>query len=119
MESTQVPETPKKRSGLLFLEIGLLEVSFVIVGLLLFLGVLNYFNILSVSKALPFLSFLPAQVDKTVPAITISQPTKAPINPKTEMEKKMKIDEIYLKSNGSSSASKEPTPASTELDNNN
>ena len=60
--ATPAPQPKKeKKSGLLFLEVGLVEISIVVIGLFLVFGTLNYFNILSISKALPFLSFLPTQ----------------------------------------------------------
>ena len=49
-----LPTPPKnKLHALAFLEIGLFEIGFVAVILLLLFGVLNYFNILSVSEVFP------------------------------------------------------------------
>lgn len=61
MDTNQPPQTPqaKKFNGLLFLEVGLIEVFSVIVILLLIFSTLNYFNILPISESFPFLSFLP------------------------------------------------------------
>ncbi len=57
-KSLKTPK-PKKFNGLLFLEVGLAEVFSVIFVLLLFFGILNYFEILPISESFPFLSFLP------------------------------------------------------------
>lgn len=43
----------------LFFEIGLLEIGFVLLFLVLTFGLLNYFNILRLSSVFPILSFLP------------------------------------------------------------
>jgi len=54
----------KKGGGLksiALLEIGLFELLFVIGGLLIILGIFNYYNLLPVSQSFPFLSFLPQQ----------------------------------------------------------
>lgn len=53
--------TPQKKPlrGLLLLEVGFFEVAFVVVLLGAVFGVLNYFNILSLSHAIPLFSFLP------------------------------------------------------------
>ncbi len=61
MDTNQSPQTPqaKKFNGLLFLEVGLVEVFFVIFVLLLFFGILNYFGILPISESFSFLTFLP------------------------------------------------------------
>ncbi|OGK36787.1 hypothetical protein A3F03_01695 [Candidatus Roizmanbacteria bacterium RIFCSPHIGHO2_12_FULL_41_11] len=64
MDTNQSPQTPqpapkKKFNGLLFLEVGLVEVFSVIFVLLLIFGTLNYFGFLPISESFPFLSFLP------------------------------------------------------------
>jgi len=61
MDTNQSPQTPqaKKFNGLLFLEVGLVEVFSVIFALLLIFGTLNYFGFLPISESLPFFSFLP------------------------------------------------------------
>ena len=48
-ENTQ----PKPKKGLLFMEAGLSEVIFVLLILVIFFGVLNFFNILSLSRLYP------------------------------------------------------------------
>jgi len=79
MDANQPPQAPKlkKFNGLLFLEVGLIEVFSVIVILLLIFGSLNYFNVLPISESIPFLSFLPQRqkiiVNKTVE--TSAQPS--------------------------------------------
>lgn len=66
MEESAVPQK-KRFSGLAFLEIGLFEVVFVVVVLLLLFGTLNYFNILSVSSVFPNqFGWLPRQQTKVV-----------------------------------------------------
>lgn len=52
LESPQ-PQQQKENKGLAFLEVGLFEMVFVTVGLLLLFGTLNYFNILPVSDVFP------------------------------------------------------------------
>ncbi len=44
-----------------FVEVGLLEIFFAAVALILFFGILNYFNVLPLSRTFPTLSFLPHQ----------------------------------------------------------
>lgn len=56
----QQPQPQKKPvKAFLLLEVGLFEVGFVLVLLGLIFGILNYFNILKLSTAIPALSFLP------------------------------------------------------------
>lgn len=63
--------------GLAFLEVGLFELLFVVGGLVIIFGILNYYNILPISQSLPFLSFLPQQKkiaeNKTQAKPTLSQ----------------------------------------------
>ncbi len=73
-------EGEKKRNAFFLLEVGLLEVGFVILGLAILFGTLNYFNILPVSNSLPFLSFLPTQ-QKTNTNQTKTQVTKKTLTP--------------------------------------
>ena len=47
-----------KLKAVTLIEVGLLEVAFVIVGLLVIFGIFNYFNLLPISGSFPFLSFL-------------------------------------------------------------
>src|SRR3989338_11070673 len=53
MEENLLTPLKNKLHALAFLEIGLFEIGFVAVILLLLFGVLNYFNILSVSEVFP------------------------------------------------------------------
>lgn len=76
-------QSENKPSGLAFLEVGVLEVFFVIVGLLIIFGVLNYFNILPISQSFPFLSFLPKQ--------------EKPLENKTQIEPQLSQEEINKK----------------------
>ncbi len=69
-------------TALVFLEVGLFEIAFVIVGVLLIFGTLNYFNILPFSQTFPkFLGWLPRQEipsntsQKEVPSGTLPPPT--------------------------------------------
>lgn len=65
MEPKEKKEHPL--TALAFLRVGILEIGFVIIVLLLIFGTLNYFNILYVSDAFPkYLGWLPRQT-KTVP----------------------------------------------------
>src|SRR5579872_3842122 len=59
-QSFETP-TPAKHplKKLLLLEAGVFEISFVVILLCLIFGALNYFNVLSLSKIVPQLSFLP------------------------------------------------------------
>lgn len=59
--------------GIALLEIGLFELLFVIGGLLIILGLLNYYNVLPVSRSFPFLSFLP-QKQKVIENKTQAKP---------------------------------------------
>lgn len=72
----QTQPSPQKSQKLSLLGIGLFETGFVVLLLCIVFGILNYFNILSLSKAIPFLSFLP---HRQVPfsALSIS-PTPPP-----------------------------------------
>lgn len=59
------PQEKKNLKNLPFWEIGLVEFGFVAVVLILLFGILNYFNILSISDAFPQqFSWLPRQVSK-------------------------------------------------------
>ena len=42
-------------------EVGIFELSFVILGFLIIFGIINYFNVLPVTQTFPFFSFLPRQ----------------------------------------------------------
>lgn len=54
------PQEKKSLKSLPFWEIGLVEFGFVAIVLILLFGILNYFNILSISELYPkYLSFLP------------------------------------------------------------
>lgn len=75
MAAQNTQEKEQRKSGLFFLEVGLLEICFVIVGLLLILGALNYFNFLSISKTIPFLSSLPTQKSTSPGNTTLQQGT--------------------------------------------
>ncbi|OGH14793.1 MAG: hypothetical protein A2860_02625 [Candidatus Levybacteria bacterium RIFCSPHIGHO2_01_FULL_37_33] len=61
MDTNQPSQAPqaKKFNGLLFLEVGLVEVFSVIFALILIFATLNYLGVLPVSDSIPFLSFLP------------------------------------------------------------
>lgn len=50
-----------KLKAIALVKVGLFELLFAIVGLLIIFGVLNYFNLLPISQSFPFLSFLPSQ----------------------------------------------------------
>ena len=73
---------PKKFNGLLFLEVGLIEVFSVIFVLILIFGTLNYFGFLPISESFPFLSFLPQRqkiiTNKTVKT-NIQQKANTPL----------------------------------------
>jgi len=83
MDADLSPQTPqeKKFNGLLFLEVGLVEVFSVIFVLLLIFGTLNYFGFLPISESFPFLSFLPQRqkiiTNKTVKINTSEKPMKS------------------------------------------
>ena len=65
----EYPLAPKKNKlgALAFLEVGIFEIFFVGVVLILLFGTLNYFNILSLSALYPQLGFLPQnQVSPTI-----------------------------------------------------
>lgn len=65
--------SPKKKqplSRVIFAEVGALELSFVITALLLIFSVLNYFRIVDLTAAFPFLSFLPRQT--VAPTVTVT-----------------------------------------------
>jgi len=49
----EVGREPNRLHALAFLKVGVFEIGFVIIVLLLLFGILNYFNILSVSDVLP------------------------------------------------------------------
>ena len=87
MDTNQLPQEPQKRkfSGLLFLEVGLIEVFSVILALLLIFGTLNYFGILPISESLPFLSFLP-QKQKTITNKTVKTSTQSKSNKQLPIE---------------------------------
>ena len=81
MESQNISTAPQKKfNGLLFLEVGLVEVFSVIFVLLLFFGTLNYFGILPISESSPFLSFLPQKqkiiTNRTVKTGAVPKPNK-------------------------------------------
>lgn len=63
------PQNPKAKKSWLkvfaFLEVGIFEIIFVGVVLILLFGILNYFNILSLSELYPQLGFLPKKMDQT------------------------------------------------------
>ncbi|MBI2031841.1 MAG: hypothetical protein HYT08_04485 [Candidatus Levybacteria bacterium] len=50
---------PEGLKGLALLEVGLFELLFIVGGLLIIFGLLNYYNVLPISRSIPFLSFLP------------------------------------------------------------
>ncbi len=78
--STQPNEQKQnKLKAIALIEVGLLEVSCVIVGLLVIFGIFNYFNLLPVSGSFPFLSFLPRQQKITTNRINSSSNTSIPI----------------------------------------
>jgi nitrate reductase NapE component len=63
------PQNPKEKKSWLkvfaFLEVGVFEIFFVAIVLAIFFGILNYFNILSLSTLYPKqLGFLPTKVDQ-------------------------------------------------------
>jgi len=65
MEENSSPAGKNKLSKLAFWEVGLFEVFFAAIVLVLLFGILNYFNILSVSDAFPNqLGWLPKQAQK-------------------------------------------------------
>lgn len=76
--STQPNEQKNKLKAVALIEVGLLEVSIVIVGLLVIFGIFNYFNLLPVSGSFPFLSFLPRQQKITTNTINSSSNTPVP-----------------------------------------
>jgi len=58
--SAEILKKQNRKKRLAFLEVGLFEISFVVIIVLLFFGILNYFNILSLSKLYPnTFGFLP------------------------------------------------------------
>ena len=81
MNPTPPVQNKPKKSGLLFLEVGLIGVFSVIFALILIFGTLNYFGLLPVSDSLPFLSFLPQKqkvvTNKTIKINTSENPTKS------------------------------------------
>lgn len=79
-DNTSINPKPNRWQALAFLEIGLVEAGFVAVVLLILLGTLNYFNILSVSDVFPNqLGFLPRQTQpKTSQNTSLYKPTVAP-----------------------------------------
>jgi len=80
MEENSPAPQQNKPGKLAFLEVGLFEIFFVAVVLLLLFGALNYFNILSVSDAFPRqLGWLPRQaVAQKKLLYTPAKPTLAP-----------------------------------------
>lgn len=50
-----------KLKALALWEVGIFELSFVILGFLIIFGIINYFNVLPVTQTFPFFSFLPRQ----------------------------------------------------------
>ncbi|MEK7502150.1 MAG: hypothetical protein AAB609_01330 [Patescibacteria group bacterium] len=67
-----------KLKAVALIEVGLLEVAFVIVGLLVIFGIFNYFNLLPISGSFPFLSFLPRQ--QKIITNTINSSSNIPIS---------------------------------------
>lgn len=63
----EAPQVQKKnaRKGFLFFEVGLFEIGFVTILLVIIFGVLNYFHILNLSSQIRQLSFLPTQTTPT------------------------------------------------------
>ena len=51
--AAQPPQNKSKFKSLMLLEVGFLEIGFVVLVLLVFFGILNYFNILSLSSLYP------------------------------------------------------------------
>jgi len=60
--SADILKNQDRKKKFAFLEVGLFEISFVLIIIILFFGILNYFNILSLSKLYPnTFGFLPHQ----------------------------------------------------------
>ena len=70
-------KSENKLKSLALLEVGLFELLFIVGGLIIIFGLLNYYNVLPISQSIPFLSFLPQQQklaeNKTQAKSTISQ----------------------------------------------
>ncbi len=87
----EAPEKPNKIKAIALIEVGLFELSFVILGLLVIFGVFNYFNILPISQSLPFLSFLPRQQEISETKIQV-----IPILNQTQIDEKIKAALPFL-----------------------
>lgn len=54
MDGLESPQPQQKENkGLMFLEVGVLEIFFIVITLSIFFGVMNYFNILPISEVFP------------------------------------------------------------------
>ncbi len=80
--SADILKKQNRKKRLAFLEVGLFEVSFVLIIIIVLFGTLNYFNILSLSALYPNqLGFLPHKVTSSnisKPNTTVLMPTKNP-----------------------------------------
>lgn len=102
--ANNTPSNPKpnRLHALAFLEIGLIEFGFVIIVLLLLFGILNYFNILSVSSVFPNqLGWLPRQQIKLASqGETLQTPSQTNSSPSTfsyDTAKAKKLLTDYIK----------------------
>lgn len=82
--SAEILKKQDRKKKLVFLEVGLFEISFVAIIVLLFFGILNYFNILSLSKLYPnTFGFLP---HKTISSNINTPNTNVPIQSKNPQQ---------------------------------
>ncbi len=80
--SADILKSQNRKRRLVFLEVGLFEISFVLIFIVVIFGTLNYFNILSLSALYPNqLGFLPHQATSSnlnKPNATVPMSTKNP-----------------------------------------
>lgn len=80
--SKEILEKQNRKKRLAFFEVGLFEASFVLIIIIVLFGLLNYFNILSLSKLYPnTFGFLPHKVTSSnlnKPNTTVPMSTKNP-----------------------------------------
>lgn len=80
--SADILKKQNRKKRLAFLEVGLFEISFVLIIIIVLFGILNYFNILSLSTLYPNqLGFLPHKVTSSnlnKPNTTVPMSTKNP-----------------------------------------
>ena len=103
-EKTQTQASEQKRAKLkaiALIKVGLFELLFAIAGLLVIFGILNYFNLLPISRSFPFLSFLPAQQKMLQDKTQIQTQTAAAVVNGQEISKdayeaRLKSQEYYF-----------------------